>query len=108
MVYEENGTREMNKNKSYKKGDTVKLKDDSIALVLDSGIKGKDFVKKYGGQDVSYVCTNLKSWMELVDDDWQWILSKGRPPVVKGSETVWYPVLIGDVKGWMELESLKE
>ncbi len=91
----------------YKKGDTLEFEGGPIGLVLDHGMAGQEFIVKYKGKMISYIPTHNRGVQRRTPDkDWEWVVD-GRSQLIKGLETVWYDVLIGDQRGWMELDSLE-
>ena len=75
----------------------VELSNKSMALVLNDGIPGKKFVDRYTGETVPYFDNALsKAYMCRPGNHWIW---QSRSAKI---EEVYYYVLAGDVKGWVE------
>ncbi len=79
----------------YSKGDIIKFMDDSIAIVLDNGIKGKEFVVQYQGQVIT-----LMSYSPILRIRTHFLVTD------VCDDYVWYPVLIGDEHLWAPDENL--
>ena len=73
----------------YSKGDTIKLYGEVTGLVLNDGMKGKEFVTHYRGQQIVQLFKNHGSLYRFIVYGGQYM-----------QDHVWYHILIGDVKGW--------
>ena len=81
----------------YSKGDTIKLKDGVLVLVLKDGMTNEEFFWKHWNTticEIYFSCT-LVHWRIGIDDP------NGKP------RHVWYPVLMGDIKGWYRLHGIQ-
>lgn len=88
----------------YNKGDTIKLKDGKIAIVLDKGLNGKEFSSKYHGKTVpiySFFHSSFNLSPTITDH-----------PIEKRdikNHWVLYHLMIGDSRAWLtevDLEGL--
>ena len=86
----------------YNIGDTFKTEDGSLGLVLDSRISGVEFYERYCGMYVPYI-SSTTVFMSEVAEDWKYTVDSTHS-LLDPVETFYYSVLIGDEKGWMELE----
>ncbi len=77
----------------YSKGDTIKFKNGSIGLVLDNGMEGKEFFQKHG----------YKKFTEIFYDGQMLTTHYRSDGCLKGS--IWYSVLMGDIKGWRAIST---
>ncbi len=73
----------------YKKGDTIKLYGESIGIVLDSGMSGREFYNQQRGSDILELHQHQSPFFRrfyMVNEYLE--------------NHVWYSVLMGDEKGW--------
>ena len=80
-----------------KKGDQVKFWDNSIGVVLNSGIRGTEFVRKYKKQTVwcfDFRASKVVPGIVTEKDSHSRVIDPGR-------EIVWYYVLRGDQEIWI-------
>lgn len=80
----------------YSKGDTIKFQGGRLALVLDKGMDGEEFHKRHGRKD----------FCEIFWDGFT--LTTSYPTNVQLIDSVWYPILMGDVKGWRAISTKEE
>lgn len=77
----------------FKKGDTIKFTDGRIALVLNSGMRDREFKELYDSQLI-WIETLKGSSLRLV------------LPAIIRRRLVWYPILLGDENLWINHEVL--
>ena len=92
----------------YSKGDTIKLEDGRIILVLNNGTKGNKFIRQYFEQKIMYLDSDGFFFKLVVEMNFQWEFDEIDGYLMKGNETVWYNVLIGDIKMWTEERNLSK
>ncbi len=78
----------------YNKGDIIKFGNGTVALVLNSGMKGPDFAIQYYGQVIRMVGVS-----EVLSFKVSFSSAVCRHE--NGREYVWYNVLIGDENSWI-------
>ncbi len=81
----------------YSKGDILKLGNERVALVLDNGMRGKDFVGIYQNTLIQRFNDSLSTIGECMVCHW-W----SHRLILGAEEEVYYNVLSGDLKGWVE------
>ena len=76
----------------YSKGDTIELSNktgDRVAIVLDEGLTGEEFVSKYNHKMVNEIFNDGDYHTRMITGDCSHL-----------HNYVWYYVLMGDVKAW--------
>ncbi len=82
----------------YSKGDTIKLKNGLIVLVLNNGTMGIEFCREHNKERVNVFgsMTGIGFFKHNIDEGF------ARSGILDpGKEQVYYPILIGDQKGWI-------
>ena len=76
----------------YSKGDTIEFKGGQIAIVLDKGISGLELYYQSVGTRIYMFCGTGFFYSNP-----RYVHVGDKSAMAK---SVWYPVLVGDVKGW--------
>ena len=83
----------------YSKEDTIKLKDGSIAIVMNKGLTGKEFSAKYNGQVVLlYSFIHSSNYIEPLICQLE--INKINKTRIK-RYWIFYDVMIGDIRAWL-------
>ena len=91
----------------YSKGDTFKTENGPKCLVLNDGIRGKEFVYRYEHKVVQRFNGPLsRTHGCVVACHWAWTLCELDWNEEEEEEEVYYSILIGDMKGWVEARRL--
>ena len=90
----------------YNKGDMIELNSESIVIVLNDGIRGRDFVEQYGGRVILYFSPfiNIVKRAKSIKVGELW----GHAPGDCTKEEIWYYILVGDQKGWVEERRIRQ
>ena len=90
----------------YSKGDTIKLYNGAICLVLDNGIRGTEFCRVHNKERINLYSQELGRAIDYVVT-----IDSSHSIVNPAREYVFYNILIGDIKGWtteMTLDRLEK